>query len=563
MYKEIRHLRKKFFVLSALISFIVIFVMLTILNLLMKASYQNELKTAKDMVNQIAFSNAPDIDSEVISLKDMQINDNGDHIVLRNPRLIKNVTLNGQISCSDENADWFCAGGGIYFELFDNSGNMKFIHKEYKFNRGNTQMMIDFTDDSNFLCEGKPVKTDISEVSDSCFYISTVWWTGSSNMEEENPENVKLTIDSIEIEYRENISAASSENYKALNRDFNKMNLKGISQIANNFSCFYIVTDSENNLVEINNGNLSETISQEYAKSIIEDNDTVVKIDNTRYKHFATDTDKLKIHVFIYNTQAEKSSNMLLLMSILSGSTVFVLVLILIYFVSGKAIKPVSESYEKQKEFISNASHELKMPITVISATTELIEKKNGTDRLLNCIQVQSQKMSRLVNEMLELTRLSGSDKQSVIFNTFDISRTVQNAVLYFESVAFEENKQLLSDIQENLCIKGSQNKIDELVGILLDNAIKYSDEQAQIKISLYSKNDAVILTCDNPCENFSKDDIPYLFDRFYRADKSHSGEKEGFGLGLSIAKEIVSLHGGTINADYKNNVVIFNIKLP
>lgn len=560
MYKEIRHLRKKFFVLSALISFTVIFIMLTTLNLLMKVSYQNELNTAKDTVNQIAFSNAPDIDSEVLFLKNMQTNNNGDRIVVRNPHLIKSITLNGQISCSDKNAEWYCAGGGIFFELYNSSGNMKYVHKEYKFNRGDTKITIDLTDNSNFMYEGNPIQTDISEVSDSCFYISEIWWTGSS-VNEENPENVKLEIESIEIEYRDNVSAASLPYYKPANRNFNEINMTGLSQISNNFSCFYIITDRENNLAELNNGNLSETISQEYAEKIIQDNDTVLKINNTKYKHYVTDTEKLKIHVFIYNTQAEKNSRMLLVMSILSGSTVFILVLILIYFVSGKAVKPISESYEKQKDFISNASHELKMPITVISATTELIEKKNGSDRLLNCIQVQSQKMSRLVNEMLELSRLSGSDKQCVIFNTFDISRTVQNAVLYFESVAFEEKKELLSDIQDNLNFKGNQAKIDELVGILLDNAIKYSDDQAQIKISLYAKNDAIILTCENPCKNFDKSDIPYLFDRFYRTDKSHSGEKEGFGLGLSIAREIVSLHNGTINADYKNNIIIFNIR--
>lgn len=561
MYKEIKHLRKKFFILSALISFIVIFVMLMSLNLLMNASYQNELKTAKDMVNQIAFSNAPDIDSEVLFLKDMSINDNGNYIVPRNPRSVKSVTLNGEISCSDKNADWYCAGGGLFFELSDSAGNMKYIHKEYKFNQGNTRIIIDFTDNSDFICEGQPVQTDITKVSDKCFYISPVWWTGSS-ISEENPDNVTLTIDSIEIQYQENISAAASGNYKAINRDFDEINLTDIPRILNNFSCFYIVTDQQDNPVEINSGNLSGTIPQEYAKDIIHDNNISLKIDNVKYKHFITGTDKLKIHAFINNTQAEKSSRKLLLMSVLSGSAVFILVLILIYFVSGKAIKPVTESYEKQKEFVSNASHELKTPITVISATTELIEKKNGPDRLLNCIQDQSQKMSRIVNEMLKLSRLSDSDKQSVDFNTFDISRTVKNAVLYFESLAFEEQKQILSDIQENLSYKGNQTKIDELVGILLDNALKYSDEHAQISIQLHSKNDTIILTCENPCNNFNKDDIPYLFDRFYRADKSHSGEKEGFGLGLSIAKEIVSLHKGAITADYKNNMVIFNIKL-
>ena len=133
MYKEIKHLRKKIIALSSVISFSVIFIMLLILNLLMNMSYQNEFKSAKDMVTQTAYSNADKIDSEVILLSDEPVDGDGNYVIPRNPHTIKSVTLNGNISCSDENADWYCAGGGLFFELYDELGNMKYIHKEYKF----------------------------------------------------------------------------------------------------------------------------------------------------------------------------------------------------------------------------------------------------------------------------------------------------------------------------------------------------------------------------------------------------------------------------------------------
>lgn len=562
MYKEIKHLRKKFIALSSVISFSVIFIMLLILNLLMNMSYQNEFKSAKDMVTQTAYSNADKIDSEVILLSDEPVDGDGNYVIPRNPHTIKSVTLNGNISCSDENADWYCAGGGLFFELYDELGNMKYIHKEYKFNQGNTKVTIDFTDDSDFLFDGQSVQTDITKVSEKCFYVSYVWWTGSSTATEKNPKNVTLQIDSVEIQYLDNISAASVENYKVLNRSFNNIYPSGVPQILNNFSCFYIMTDSDGNISEINNGNFTGGISRQDAEKYISDKGKTEIINKMKYEHIVSESDGLKMHLFIHDSQSQKDSRQLLFISVLSGGAVFIFVIILIYFISGKAVSPIRESYEKQKEFISNASHELKMPITVITATTELMEKKNGSDRLLNCIQVQSEKMSRLVNEMLVLTRLSNSEKQSVDFKQFDISRTVGNAVLYFESRAFEENKRICSDIQENLMYTGSQDKIDELTGILLDNALKYSDESSDIKISLHMENGNIIISCENSCSNFDPGDIPHLFDRFYRGDKSHSAEKEGFGLGLSIAKEIVSAHKGNIKAEYKGNNVIFTVKL-
>ncbi len=563
MNKEIKYLRKKFFILSAIISVTLIFIMVLILNILMQFSYKNELKNSTEMLLQTAFSNVSDTSSELVLLKDTEINNIGDNIICRNPSTIKKIVLNGIITCTDENAEWYCAGGGLFFELPDKKGNIIYIHKEYIFNRDETKITIDFTDNSDFLCNGLPVETDITKVSQSQFYVSKVWWASSSTKQVMKPnETVKLELESMEIYYLDNTYLASSENFVPLIRNFNDIYPTGISDTLRAYNCFYFISDKQGNIVEINNGNSTEIFSQEQALKMMNSENSEWTSDNKKYKRTVNSNDEIIIYSFISNAQAEHNTNKLIIVSALSGGGVFVLVLILIYFISGKVVKPISESYQKQKEFISNVSHELKTPITVISATTELMEKKNGSDKLTICVQAQSQKMSRLVNEMLTLTKLSEFEKQCGDFKQFNISQIVSNSVLYFESRAFEEGKRIQSNINENLIFTGNVDKIDELVGILLDNALKYSDEHSEIKICLYSEKENIILTCENPCKNFNTDDISRMFERFYRADKSHSDEKEGFGLGLSIAKEIVDIHNSTIYAEYKNNMVVFNLTL-
>lgn len=562
MYKEIKHLRRKFFVLSASIAFVIIFVMLFALNLLMHISYENEFETASDMLEQTAYSNADSVHYELIDLSNTLTNSNGDHIIFRDIRQIQSVVINGELTCADRSAEWYCAGGGLFFEYTDNSGSMKFVNKEYKFNRGNDKITVDLTDNTDFLIDGNPVNVDISDLSGDKFYLSDVWWAMSDRSENTTDPDVELNLKSIEIQYKENTSVAASKNYQVSSRSFSDIYPSGVPQTLNNFSCFYFITDKEHNLMEINSGNLPDRITESDVRKFTDSKKDIFKIDDTEYRHSIAETDDKIIHTFMYYSQAVSNSRKLLIMSVVSGGAVFVLVLVLIYLVSGKAVKPIRKSYEKQSEFISNASHELKTPITVISATTELMEKKNGPDRLISCVQAQSQKMSRLVNEMLVLTRLSDKKKLPEQFSRFDISGIVRNSVLYFESRAFEEGKGIVSEIEDNLSYNGDQDKIDQVVGILLDNALKYSDDNSQIKLTLRQEK-GIVLTCENLCENFDAGDIPHLFERFYRADKSHSNKKEGFGLGLSIAREIVLAHGGSIDVEYKDKTVRFIVLLP
>lgn len=249
--------------------------------------------------------------------------------------------------------------------------------------------------------------------------------------------------------------------------------------------------------------------------------------------------------------------------STILGTVVFALLLSIILCISRRIVAPISESFEKQKQFISNAGHELKMPVTVIFATTDLLERKHGNDRLLDTIKAQSDKMGNLVGELLELSRLSEINENKTQFSNFSISDIVNNTVLYFESRAFEEQHALEINIDEGLTMYGDSRKIERLIGILLDNALKYADAQSRIRITLSEQKGRIILTCSNRCTEINQEQISHLFERFYRAEESHFNEKEGFGLGLSIALAITELHKGEISVSLNDNTVIFKIHLP
>jgi len=561
METEIRHLRKKFCILSSLISFFVIAAMLLILNLLMMILGQKELKSASNMVVQAANTGLSNIDTENIALQDTEITDSGDHVIPRDPQLIESITLHGNITCTDASAEWYCAGGGIYFDMIDEQGNSQYVHKDYKFNQGNTDISINFTDNSDFKCNGQPIEADVSNAARDRFLVSAVWWALSSSSGENEKDNVTLKIDSVDIHYKENVSPLASRNFKTLDRNFNDIYPSGAPQVLNNFSCFYCIMDNEGNIIEINSGNLTEKLPTDKADELVGCGNNF-ELNGCSYSHITEKSGAYIIHTFIYSLHSKKNSRQLLIISIMSGGIIFIFLLFLIYLISGKAIKPIQEGYEKQKQFISNAGHELKTPITVIMATTELMEKKNGSDRHISCIQAQSQKMSVLLNEMLSLSRLSDYEKTSKGFKLFSMSNVVRNAALYFESLSFEAHKSIVSDIQEHIDYFGSPEKIDELTGILLENALKYSDDNSQIQLSLHSEKDVITLCCQNPCSEFSQESLPYLFERFYRCDKSHSGKKEGYGLGLSIAKEITAVHNGNIRAEYREDKFIITIEL-
>lgn len=564
MDKELKRLRQKFIGLSAGISLLVLALMLLTLNLLMRAPYQKEKKAAAEVLLQTACSHAPSLDTETFSLEELETNEDGDWIIPRSPSRIAEVTLHGTIRCENPDASWYCAGGGLLFAQKGDSGQPQYVHKEYSFNRDNTEITIPVADAALTDENGNTFSADEIALDDTYFMVSIVWWTSSSDMFEEDPPEVTLTLERVEIRYREQVSVASHAQYPMVQRGLEEMYPDGLPETLDSCRCFYLITDRAGNLAEINSATMQSPVSVEAAQDLLQNakNDDYV-LDGVTYDCVTENTDTLCVYAFFDNGQMKQNTHRLLLVSVLSGGGIYLLVVLLIVLASKKAVKPVLESYQRQTQFISNASHELKTPITVIAATTELMETKNGADHLTECLSTQTEKMSRLVNEMLALTRLSEPERQKVAPERFDLSRTVSHAVLSFEGMAYEAGKHLKAELAPNLFCNGSADKVDALVGILLDNALKYSDASAEIRMRLFAKKDRAMLICSNPCSDFSADAIPFLFDRFYRADLSHSDEKKGFGLGLSIAKEIVDLHGGEISVRYQDGTVEVCVMLP
>lgn len=171
--------------------------------------------------------------------------------------------------------------------------------------------------------------------------------------------------------------------------------------------------------------------------------------------------------------------------------------------------------------------------------------------------------MQHLVSELLDLSRMLEARNARSSFSVNNISDTVGNSLLYFESMFFESGKTLHQEIEENICIHCDENKISQLAGILMDNALKYSDADSTIDFRLYRDKDSVIMKCSNLCSDFTDKDTSKLFERFYRSDNDHIHEQEGFGLGLSIAQAVTELHGGSISASCMDKTISFTAVLP
>lgn len=232
---------------------------------------------------------------------------------------------------------------------------------------------------------------------------------------------------------------------------------------------------------------------------------------------------------------------------------IIVCALVGLYFIvrklAGIAIRPVGEAMGRQRRFVSDASHELKTPISIISSNADVLEADIPDNKWLENIKDQSQRMDALVRELLALAR-TDEMQDDIIFSEFDLSAAVLGAVLPFESVAFEQEKRFTTEIQENLRYKGNEENIRRVVSILTDNAIKYSDANGEIKITLREKNGKKRMEVTNTGVGIGAEEREKVFERFYRSDASRSRHTGGYGLGLSIAQSIVQHHRGKISVD-------------
>ncbi len=223
-------------------------------------------------------------------------------------------------------------------------------------------------------------------------------------------------------------------------------------------------------------------------------------------------------------------------------------VLLLVILLSGRVVRPVQESYEKQKRFITDAGHELKTPLTIIDADISVAEMESGASEWLDDIRTQTKRLSGLTNDLIYLSRMDegASNLQPV---DFLLSDAVTDAARSFRSRIQLEGKTLETHIDPTIGCHGDEPSLTRLVTILLDNAVKYSSDRGTISVSLKQKGKFRELIVENDTDTVDPDMLAHLFDRFYRADASRSSERGGYGIGLSIAQAVVAAHKGTIAA--------------
>ena len=222
---------------------------------------------------------------------------------------------------------------------------------------------------------------------------------------------------------------------------------------------------------------------------------------------------------------------------------------VIAWFFSCWAVKPVRQAFEKQKRFVADASHELKTPLAVISANLDVLAGETGENKWITYIRGEIKRMSKLVKDLLYLAKCD-SQEVKYQFCSFDLSRAVMSCVLPFESTVFEQEKSLETDIAENIQYEGDEGAIKQIVVILLDNAVKHTEKGAVIKISLSVSGNKKIISVRNSGIGISAEEQKHIFERFYRTDKSRTRDTGGYGLGLSIAKSIADIHHAKISVN-------------
>ncbi len=244
---------------------------------------------------------------------------------------------------------------------------------------------------------------------------------------------------------------------------------------------------------------------------------------------------------------------------------IFIVIELLLIFISrlltGWITKPAKEALERQKEFIADASHELKTPLAVIMASSDELVADETSGKYIENIKYESDRMNRLISGLLDLSKLE-EDASKESYKEEDLSKIVEKTALVFEAVAFEQGVTIETDIEDGITLNCSKDEIEKLVSTLLDNAIKHSDKDTAVIIRLSKSKSLVNIQITNKGEPIAQGDEEKIFERFYRADKSRSRSENRYGLGLAIAKRIVINHGGSIKAssDGKTGTTTFEV---
>lgn len=276
--------------------------------------------------------------------------------------------------------------------------------------------------------------------------------------------------------------------------------------------------------------------------------------------YLISEQDGGRLVVLMDNTAMDESKQILLRSTLIYAATAIPILALLSWFSAGWTLRPMEESYKKQKQFIADAGHELKTPISTVNANLELLSRDVGENRWLANIRYENGRMEELVRKFLDLAQL---DSVQLPMEPLDFSRLVTAGVLPFESTAFEQGCMLEYEISDGIGLTGNQSQLAQLVSILLDNALGHCNQGGRVRVTLSDAHNKALLAVSNEGAAIPPEQAAHLFERFYRADDARMEHSGHYGLGLSIAKAVTDAHKGKLSVTSENGFVTSTAELP
>ncbi|AIZ35987.1 cell wall metabolism sensor histidine kinase WalK [Parvimonas micra] len=325
---------------------------------------------------------------------------------------------------------------------------------------------------------------------------------------------------------------------------------------------FTVKTDNKKNVITVNTDDVfftSASEAVEYAKDVLSSGKSRGYYGGFKYVVENTENGKLIAFVDVVKDFDVFYSN--LGNSVVISFFVLGFVTFFSFVLSKKAVAPMVQAYEKQNAFITDASHELKTPLAIINTSADVLEMESGESKWTGNIHKQVNRLNGLIGNLISLTKLEESDDLDRL--EFSLSDTLDDCVMDVKDYALSLDKNIVTDIEKDISFKGDEKLIRQVIGILLDNAIKYAREKSDINVKLTKQNKKIVFTVENEADNLEIKNYNILFERFYRADSSRNSKTGGYGIGLSIAQSIVLKHKGKISADsFDGERIVFTVKL-
>ncbi len=376
-----------------------------------------------------------------------------------------------------------------------------------------------------------------------------------------NINNVRNNLMRMDVS-KDKEPAEKPANYNENNEPQNQPD-KENPQVFMDSTIYTVLLDENKNIKDVINhttDNISDEEIKNIAENIIENsNNETLKVGNLYFTNYSYAFNMDKTSLVIIDNSATK-------VELVNALKISVLIFVILEFViiiasnqiTNWIIKPVEEAFTRQKQFVQDASHELKTPLAVIIASTEALENNPDERKWLDNIKEEAEGMNNLVSDLLEMAKSENKVKDQYVEE--NVSKLVEKSVLTFESLLYERNIKLTYNIEENLTLKCDNKGIKQIVGILMDNAIKHSVENGEIIVNLKKDKKNIVIEVSNKGKEIPKEQRNKIFERFYRADESRNRKENRYGLGLAIAKNIVNNHNGQISVNCEKGYTTFKI---